>query len=299
MKTRVLALLLGILLSAARAGAQQRTVTGTVTDDRGTPLTGASVVIKGTSTGTLSSETGHYSIRASTGQTLQFRYLGTAPEERVVGADSVIDVQLRRTATSLDAMVVTALGRSAMVRSLGVAQQTVSGTDVAQSNRENFVDALQGRIAGVTVTSTSGVPGASSSITIRGVSSISSSNQPLMVIDGLPLDNKTLNTESLASDRNSLTAFSNRGVDFTNRAADINPDDIESITVLKGPEAAALYGIDAANGAIIITTKRGKAGGGLTYSNSFRIESARDRPEIQRVYGPSDVGSSTFLYFGA
>ncbi|HEX6533653.1 MAG TPA: SusC/RagA family TonB-linked outer membrane protein [Gemmatimonadaceae bacterium] len=299
MKTRVLTVLLGILLSAAQAGAQQKTVTGRVTDEQGTPLSGASVVIKGTSLGTATSDAGHYSIRAAAGQVLQFRYLGTTPEERVVGADSVINVQLHRTPTSLNAMVVTALGQSAMERSLGVAQQTVSGAHIAESNRENFVDALQGRVAGVTVTSTSGVPGASSSITIRGVSSISSSNQPLMVIDGMPMDNKTLNTEQLASDRNSLTAFSNRGVDFTNRAADINPEDIESITVLKGPEAAALYGIDAANGAIVITTKRGKAGGGLTYSNSFRIESVRDRPEIQRVYGPSDVGSSTFLYFGA
>ena len=122
---------------------------------------------------------------------------------------------------------------------------------------------MQGRVAGVDVASTSGVPGASSSITIRGVSSISSSNQPLMIIDGLPMDNKTLNTGVLASDApGSLTAFSNRGVDFTNRAADLNPEDIETLTVLKGPEASALYGIDAANGAIVITTKRGKAGHG-------------------------------------
>jgi TonB-linked SusC/RagA family outer membrane protein len=115
------------------------------------------------------------------------------------------------------------------------------------------------------------------------------------------MDNKTLNTGVLASDApGSQTAFSNRGVDFTNRAADINPEDIESLVVLKGPEASALYGIDAANGAIVITTKRGKAGsGGLEYSNSFRLESTRARPEIQQAYGPSGVGSTTFLYWGA
>lgn len=167
-------------------------------------------------------------------------------------------------------------------------------------HKENFINALQGRIAGVEVNSSSGVPGASSSITIRGVSSISGSNQPLMIIDGLPMDNKTLNTGVLASDApGSLTAFSNRGVDFTNRSADLNPEDIESIVVLKGPEAAALYGIDAANGAIVITTKRGKPGqGGIEYSNSLRIENTRAKPEIQQVYGPSAVGTSTFLYYG-
>src|SRR6185503_448362 len=141
------------------------------------------------------------------------------------------------------------------------------------------------------------------SITIRGVSSISSSNQPLMIIDGLPLDNKTLNTGVLASDApGSLTAFSNRGVDFTNRAADINPEDIETLVVLKGPEASALYGIDAANGAIVITTKRGKPGGGFDYSNSFRMDRLAGRPTLQRVYGPSTVTGGTigsFFYFGA
>jgi TonB-linked SusC/RagA family outer membrane protein len=121
-----------------------------------------------------------------------------------------------------------------------------------------------------------------------------------MIIDGLPMDNKTLNTGVLASDRpGAIGAFNNRGVDFTNRAADLNPDDIESVTVLKGPEASALYGIDAANGAIVITTKRGRAGsGGLEYSNNFRLENTRARPEIQRTYGPSAVGNTTFLYFG-
>jgi TonB-linked SusC/RagA family outer membrane protein len=147
------------------------------------------------------------------------------------------------------------------------------------------------------------VPGASSQITIRGVSSISGNNQPLFIIDGLPLDNKTMHTGVLAS-QISGTGFENRGVDFTNRAADINPEDIESITVLKGPEAAVLYGIDAANGAIVITTKRGRPGtGGFEYSNSFRVESTRARPQIQQVYsnmvGQSVlIGSQTYLYWG-
>jgi TonB-linked SusC/RagA family outer membrane protein len=300
MKTRFVMVLVGLFLCSAQAIAQVKTVTGTVTSEQGGPLAGVSVVVKGTTQGTVTSDQGTYSLRVAQGQVLQYRLIGNAPEERTVGADDVINVALRRVATQLGEVVVTALGQTMEQRALGTAQQTVQGEDIAQTQRENFVNALQGRVAGVEVVTSSGVPGASSSITIRGVSSISSSNQPLMIIDGLPMDNKTLNTGVLASDQpGSATAFSNRGVDFTNRAADLNPEDIETLVVLKGPEASALYGIDAANGAIVITTKRGKAGvGGLEYSNSFRVENTRARPEIQRVYGPSGVGSTTFLYWG-
>jgi TonB-linked SusC/RagA family outer membrane protein len=296
--------LLGIFLIGTPAFAQQKTVTGRVTDEPGAPLLGVSVVIRGTTTGTSTNSRGEYSIRAAEGQVLQYRFIGTVPTERTVGADNVINVQLRRTPTSLDAVVVTALGQTTSQRSLGTAQQTVAGVEIAQTQRENFINSLQGRVAGVQVTNTSGAPGASSTITIRGISSISSSNQPLMIIDGLPLDNKTLNTSVLASDApGSATAFNNRGVDFTNRAGDVNPEDIESLTVLKGPEAAALYGIDAANGAIIITTKRGRNGqGGLEYSNSFRFENVRAKPELQRAFGPTSLSAGnlgSFQYFGA
>jgi len=304
MKKRVLTVLIGLSLAAAPVLAQQKTITGKVTSDQGAPLSSAAVVIKGTRIGTTTNAEGTYSIRADIGQVLQYRFLGTAPVERTVGAEDVFNVQLRRVATNLEEVVVTALGTVAAQRSLGTAQQTVRGEDIAQTQRENFINALQGRIAGVDVVSSSGVPGSSTSIVIRGVSSISSSNQPLMIIDGLPLDNKTLNTGVLASDApGSLTAFSNRGLDFTNRGADLNPEDIESLTVLKGPEASALYGIDAANGAIVITTKRGSPGSSsMVYSNSFRVENTRARPETQRVFGPTTVAGATlgsFEYFGA
>ena len=268
--TRLLAVLVSTVLLTAPALAQQKTVTGNVSRDDGIALAGVAISVKGTTQSTVTNNAGDYSIRVAVGQILQFRRIGYIPRERVVGAENVIRVELVKAAANLDEVVVTALGQTTLQRNLGTSQQTVSGADVAQTGRENFINGLQGRVAGVEVTSTSGVPGASSSITIRGVSSISSSNQPLMVIDGLPMDNKTLNTGVLASDApGSTTAFSNRGLDFTNRAADINPDDIESMVILKGPEASALYGIDAANGAIVITTKRGRAGeGGLEYSNS-------------------------------
>jgi TonB-linked SusC/RagA family outer membrane protein len=272
----------------------------------GEPLVGVQVRVDGTPIGAQTAADGTYAIVgvAAGSRFVTTRRLGYAPQRAAVtvpeGGSAAQDFALGKVATTLNDVVVTALGQTAQQRSLGVAQQSVQGAVIAETQRENFVNALQGRIAGVNVTSTSGVPGASSSITIRGISSISSSNQPLMIIDGLPMDNKTLNTGVLAADApGSVTAFSNRGLDFTNRAADLNPEDIETMTVLKGPEAAALYGIDAANGAIVITTKRGKVGGGFTYDNSYRRESTRAEPAIQHVYGPSGVGSTTFLYFGA
>src|SRR5437016_2696446 len=174
MKTSVVMVLLGMLLVAPHALAQQKTVTGKVTSEQGAPLSGVAVAIKGTNTRTSSNNEGDYSIRAAVGQVLQFRFIGTALVERTVGADDVINVELRKVAMDLDAVVVTALGQTTAQRALGTAQQTVRGVEIAQTQRENFVNALQGRIAGVDVTSSSGVPGASSSITIRGVSEISS-----------------------------------------------------------------------------------------------------------------------------
>ncbi|HEV8265558.1 MAG TPA: SusC/RagA family TonB-linked outer membrane protein [Gemmatimonadales bacterium] len=303
MQKPVLLALMGLSLVTAQAVAQQKAISGRVTSEQGSPLPAVSVTVKGTSASTSTTADGRYSIRADVGQVLVFRLIGTAVVERTVGEDAVIDVQLRRVAMDLDAVVVTALGQTAAQRALATAQQSVAGSEIAQTQRENFFNALSGRIAGVDVTSTSGVPGASSSIVIRGVSSISSSNQPLIIVDALPMDNRTVNTGVLASDRSSTTAFSNRGVDFSNRASDLNSEDIETVTVLKGPEAAALYGIDAANGAIVIKTKRGRPGGGMTYSSAMRVEATSARYGLQRVYGPTTLLSGgtlgSFQYFGA
>lgn len=294
MKNRVLTVLIGLFLCAGPALAQQRTITGRVTSDQGTPLSGVQIVIKGTGQGTLTNAEGRYSIRAAAGQVLQFNYIGTGTVDRPIADADVINVELKMAAINLEAVEVTAMGQTQSRRSLGSSQQTVSGTEIAQTQKENWANSLQGRVAGVEVVSSSGVPGSSAQIIIRGVSSVSGNNQPLIVIDGLPVDNKVQNSNQLFP-----SLFENRGLDFTNRAADFNPEDIESMTVLKGPEAAALYGIDAANGAIVITTKRGRPGtSGFEYSNSLKVDFPGRIPEVQGLYGPSSVGSSTWLYWG-
>ena len=292
----------GLWLSAVPASAQQRLIHGKVTAEAGTPLQNVEVSVNGTSRITMTNAQGAYAINATTGQVLQFRAIGTEPVQRAVGESDVIDVQLRRVATNLDAVVVTALGQTTSERALGTGQQTVTGSAVAETQRMNFVNALQGRVAGVQVNTTSGVPGASSEIIIRGISSLSSSNQPLMVVDGLPLDNKVMASSVLASGRaGSPNSFENRSVDFTNRAADLNPEDIESIVVLKGPAASALYGIDAANGAIVITTKRGRAGiGGPEFSTVATAMTTSGVPQIQQMFDTSAcAGCSGYNYFGA
>jgi TonB-linked SusC/RagA family outer membrane protein len=296
MNKKLLLLFWGIVLLSNSVFGQQLNVKGKVSSSDGQPIPGVSVRAKGTQAVAQTSSTGEYSIQTQAGTVLIFSYIGMVSQEKTVGTNTNLNVILKDDNNSLNEVVITALGQTVSKRSLGTAQQTVKGKDIAETQRENFVNALQGRIAGVEVTNTSGVPGASSSITIRGVSSISGNNQPLFVVDGLPVDNKTLSTSAFVSDASSSTGFNNRGVDFTNRAADINPEDIESLVVLKGPEAAALYGIDAANGAIVITTKRGKAGvGSVNYSNSFRVETIRSKPEIQHVYGIGTAGQSDVI----
>ena len=300
MKRKLLFLFVISFLAITQLFAQQKTVTGKVLDDERLVLPGASIKIKGQLAAVVSASDGVYSIKVNAGQVLVFSYIGKVPQEITVGSSNTLDVVLKTDASQLTEVLITgALGIKSSKRELGSAQQSISGAEVAQTQRENFINSLQGRVAGVDVVNTSGMPGASSQITIRGISSISSTNQPLMVIDGVPMDNSTLGSGEFAS----RTGLENRTADFTNRSADINPEDIETYTILKGPEAAALYGIDAANGAILITTKRGKAGEGrINYSNSLRFDEVTKAPEVQRVYGVGRNGvpgaGYTIYYWG-
>jgi TonB-linked SusC/RagA family outer membrane protein len=265
---------------------QDRQITGKVTGSTdNSPLPGVSIIVKGTTKGTTTAADGNYKISVKDGATLIFTSLGYEKKEAKVGTQSVLNVALNDATSALDEVVVTALGISEKTRGLGYAVQTVKGDEIAMTGRDNVLTSLGGRVAGLTMTPTTGLPGASVQIQLRGASSIGGNNSPLFVIDGLPVSNRTFGQGGLVSDG------PNRSNDYASRMGDINPSDIESVTVLKGLEAAALYGSEGASGVIIITTKKGAKGATkVNYSNSFNVSNIYRFVETQKVYGRGSYG---------
>jgi TonB-linked SusC/RagA family outer membrane protein len=276
--------------------AQERTVSGTVLSEKDDePVANATVTNRNTKKSTTTTSTGRFSIKASRGDVLEVTSVGYLKTSVSVADGTEIPVKLKVNERQLSEVVVTSLGIKKEKRGLGFSSQELKGEEVASTQRENFFNSIQGRVAGATLVQTSGAPGASSNIVLRGFNSLSGSNSPLIVVDGLPISNNTFNQGLLASD------LPNRNNDYTNRAADINPDDIESINILKGPEATALYGIEAGSGAIIITTKKAKKGKlKVSYDNNFRATHLFRFPHIQKTYGNglNGVESNTRQLFG-
>lgn len=259
--------------------AQERAVSGTVSDNTGLPLPGVSVLVKGTKTGTQTDFDGKYSIKATPSQTLVFSYIGMKTQE-VKAANASINVKLSSSAIELEGAVVTAMGVKKSKKALGYASQEVKGNDIADTPVTNFADALSGEVAGLDIQSF-GTLGGSANIIVRGFKSLYGSNQALIVIDGTPVLNETNNSSDVTTGRG--------GYDYGNAASDINPDDIESINVLKGAAATALYGSRASNGALVITTKKGKnaKGIGVTVNSSVTVGSVDKNtlPVYQDKYG--------------
>jgi TonB-linked SusC/RagA family outer membrane protein len=297
MRTILLTLfaVLGLMLSQSTY-AQPKTVTGYVTD-AGTneTLPGVNVIIKNTTTGTSTDGNGFYSISVPAGQVLVFTYLGYANQEITVGASNRIDARMTPDVINVEDVVVTAeFGMKRVSRAVGSSVQNIKASDIIESGRDNFITALQGRVAGMNVGSTSGAPGASTSVVLRSITSIAGNNQPLYIVDGIPMNNSTFNPIDQVGS-SALEYYSVRNLDYASRGNDFNPEDIESMTVLKGAAAAALYGSDASNGAIIITTKKGAIGKGkITYSNSFRWDDAYGYPEFQTKYANGNYGTTNY-----
>ncbi len=247
---RKLSFLLVILLLSAMQVLAQRTITGKVisTED-GVGIPGVTVLIQGTSTGVLTDLDGKYSISVPKDATaLQFSFIGMKTQEIAITASNVIEVSMESAATNIEGVVVTALGITREKKSLGYATQEVDGSEINNVKRDNFVNSLSGRVSGVQVKS-SGNMGGSSNVIIRGSRSLTGNNQALFVVDGVPVNNDNVNNSGQTTGRN--------GYDYGNAASDINPNDIESMSVLKGAAATSLYGSRAANGVILITTKKG------------------------------------------
>ena len=276
--------------------AQKRSISGVVREkETNESLPGVSVLEKGTRTGTVTNVDGKFQLSVNEGAVLVFSFVGMKSQEVKVGQSSKLEIFIESDTHQVDEIMVTAeFGMKRVARSIGSSVQNVKASDIAESGRDNFVSALQGRVAGMNVSSSSGAPGASTKVVLRSITSISGNNQPLYVVDGVPMNNSTFNPINMADGG---TNFSVRNLDFASRGNDFNPEDIESMTVLKGASAAALYGSDASNGAIIITTKKGKSGKGeVTYSNTFRWEKSYDFPEIQTKYAQGAYGTTNYYY---
>jgi TonB-linked SusC/RagA family outer membrane protein len=284
-------LVLLLVLVAQLTFAQERAVSGTVSDNTGMPLPGVSVLVKGTKTGTQTDFDGKFSIKASSSQVLVFSYIGMKTQE-VAASSTSVNVKLKDDSVELEGVVVTALGIKKEEKKLGYAVSKVSADEINKSGEQNVLQALAGKAAGVQIIGSGGTPGASSKIIIRGANTITGTTDPLIVVDGIPIDNST--TQTAAGDNPFNANLS--GINNSNRALDINPNDIENVTILKGPAAAALYGARAGNGVIIYTTKKGKNGKGLgiDFSTSLAIDRVSQLPARQNTFiqGTTDTATA-------
>ncbi|GGA96458.1 SusC/RagA family TonB-linked outer membrane protein [Puia dinghuensis] len=278
------------LVCSLLAFAQDQTITGTVRDPRdNTPLAGATIVNKRTKKAVLTNDDGHFTAIARSGDVLIVSHIGRKTALLTVGAATSYAVQLEIETSEIGEAVVTAMDIKRNPRELGYSVQTVAGSTIAATQRENFITSLQGRVSGLTITATGGQAGASASIVLRGFNTLGGTNQPLFVVDGIIIDNTTFNENSYGGTGVGVAAdLPNRNNDYTNRIADLNPNDIESLTVLKGPEATALYGSQASNGAIVIVTRKPKANGhlSLAYDNNFRTQKITRFAAVDNGYGP-------------
>lgn len=285
------------LLSCLFSYAQSITVSGEVSDTSGA-LPGVSVMLKGTNKGTTTDIDGKYLIKTTKGAVLVFSYLGYKNKEVVVNS-SKINITLEEDSDLLDEVVVTAFGIKKKEKSLGYSVQKVDASELNTSGSTNALESLQGRVAGLQINRTSGSAGGGVDILIRGVTSVNPdrNNQPLIIIDGLALDNDTFSGKGIGPSQGSNSLSPAEQFSFTNRAADINPEDIESFNVLKGAAASALYGVRASNGAIIITTKKGKLGKPrINISASTTVRQIVTTPELQKTYREGWNGRVEMLY---
>lgn len=278
-----------MLLLCGFIGAAQISITGIISDTAGDPIAFANVTERGTSNGTTTDVNGFYSLTVANDAVLVCSYIGYQTAVIPVGDEVVMNLTLEE-GDQLETVVVTALGVKRKERELGYAFQTLDSEQIQEVKSVNLVDNLQGKIAGITVTPGATGAGSSSKITIRGEASFSNNN-PLFIVDGTPINNNTVFNFS------NEAAAGFQEVDFGNGAGEVNQDDIESVSVLKGPAAAALYGTRAANGAIIIETKNGgkNRGMGISYNTSFFVDSAFKLPEFQNEYGQGNSGQFEYV----
>jgi TonB-linked SusC/RagA family outer membrane protein len=281
-----------LVFIAGAAMAQDRTITGTVTGkDDGLPIPGVSVKIVGTQNGTSTDGNGKYAIKVTSGSaSIEFSSIGYQQQIKAIGTSNVVDAVLATDAQQLGEVVVTALGISREKKTLGYSATQVGSEEINRASPTNIVSGLQGKVAGVDISATAGQPGGSSKVILRGFSSIAGNNQPLYVVDGVPINNSRPGNVSPLNSIGDLK----ENYDFGNAANDINPNDIESISILKGAAASSLYGSRASAGVILITTKKGKAGKvQVDFSTAASFTQVSIVSDLQDQYGQ---GFSKYAY---
>ncbi len=286
---RKLALFLSMILFVGLQAitAQTKAISGKVIDNQGDIVPGVSIVVKGTTIGTVSRPDGTYNLSVpQDATTLVFSFVGMKMQEILIEGKSVINVTLESDTEALDEVVVTALGIKRSEKALGYATQKVAGDELNEAPEANLVNTLSGRVSGVQVTNSSGAVGSSSRIVLRGASSLFGDNQPLFIVDGVAISNDNLGA---------TTGYG--GFDVPNGVADIDPNNIESMNILKGPNAAALYGVRASNGVIVITTKKGTKSKaiGVDVNQTVTFESPLMLPNFQNSYGQGS--SATYFEY--
>ncbi|TWJ01687.1 TonB-linked SusC/RagA family outer membrane protein [Mucilaginibacter frigoritolerans] len=271
-----------------------QTIKGTVKDESGVSLPGVSVVVKGTTKGTQTDVNGGFTLTANQGDILVFSYIGYNTKEVTIGANAIISVTLVSNASQLDQVVVTALGIKRSQKSLTYAQQQISGSELNDVKTDNLMNSLNGKVAGLAIEPSASGVGGSAKVLLRGSRSFAGNNQPLYVIDGVPMANPVNYSGTTTTNGGQPGDNFGGSPDGGDGISNLNPDDIESVTVLEGASAAALYGSQAANGVIVITTKKGKAGKTeIHYSSSFQASNAVSEPKFQNQYGQTAAGSAT------
>ena len=278
-------LLASLFLMVGVALAQTKVNGTVVSQEDNEPVIGVSVLVVGTNIGTVTDANGKFSLTVPEGKSqLRFTYVGMETLE--VSARPNMRIELRSGDTNIDEIVVTAMGIKRSAKALGYSATAVDGEEIAAARTADIMSSLQGKVAGVAISSATGDPGSSNSVIIRGISSLGGANQPLYVIDGVPMNNSAVYSNDGL----------NSGYDFGNGANAVNPDDVENMTILKGAAATALYGSRAANGVILITTKSGKKqtkGFGIEYNGGLQWESVMRLPQMQNDFGMGWNGDKT------
>ena len=281
MKKRYYSWLLLLFFNITIVLAQEKTISGTVTDDGGMPLPGVNVLLKNTSSGTQTDFDGNYTIKVNTGDVLVYSFVGMATQEIVIANQSTLNVVLLEDATALEEVVVTAFGIKRNPKQLGYAVSKIETEAIVDNSEPDLVRSLNGKVPGVNVNVSTGVAGAANFINIRGATTLSGSSQPLIIVDGVAYDNSQISSSSQTTG----------GGGYESGLSSLDPNNIESVSVLKSTAAAALYGSRATDGVIVITTKTGSTNQNtnskmsVSLNTSVYLEEIANLPEYQNTYG--------------